>query len=154
MIHEFVARLTEKKIDVVRLGEKYFLANKPLEKYKLDARERIFGIYLGQNKGEIFVPSFGLLDWLSQHSKEKVFVKDIGEIDFLYGKNLRARHVERVEGKTEKGVPKLIQNKHDENLGYGVIIGDFTKTEQVIKHKMDRGDFLKRERKTMIQNRD
>ena len=150
MIHEFVARFTERKIDAVRIGNKYFLANKSLEKYRLDAKERVFGIYLGEEKEEKFVPSFGLLDWLSKHSKEKVFVKDIGEIDFLYKKNLRARHIEKVEGKTEKGVPKLIQNAHDENLGYGVIIGDFTKTEQVIKHKMDRGDFLQRERKSLI----
>ena len=36
---------------------------------------------------------------------------------------------------------------YDENLGYGKITGDFAKTEQVVKPKIDRGLFLKREKK-------
>ncbi|HLC22330.1 MAG TPA: hypothetical protein VJJ79_01000 [Candidatus Nanoarchaeia archaeon] len=146
MIHDFVALFTEKKIDAVHIFNKYFYANKYLEKYRLQAKERVFGLYLGEEKEGVFIPSFNLLDWLAHHSKEKVFVKDIGEMDFLYGKNLRARHVEKVEGKPGHSIAKLVQNKYDENLGYGIIIGDVTKKEQVLKHKKDRGDFLKRER--------
>ena len=73
-------------------------------------------------------------------------MKDIGEMDFLYGKNLRARHVLRVEGATTIGFLKLVQNEHNENLGYGKICGDFTKQEQVLKQRMDRGLFLKQEK--------
>ncbi len=146
MLKDFVAKFTDKPIPHVKLGNKYFLHNHELEKQKLPQKERIFGLYLGEEKDDQFIPSFGLLEWLAEHSTEKVFVKDIGEMDFLYGKNLRARHVLKVEGSMTVGFLKLIQNEHDENLGYGKICGDFTKQEQVVKHRMDRGIFLKREK--------
>src|SRR3989338_6051032 len=77
----------------------------------------------------------------------KLFLEDIGEIDFLYGKTLRSRHIDHVEGEIKIGFLKLVQNMYDENLGYGKITGDFAKTEQVLKPKVDRGLFLKREKK-------
>lgn len=143
---DFVSKFTNKKIKFYKLGNKYFLANPQLEKYKLEQREQLFGLFLGEDIDNQFIPAFGLLDWLSKNSNEKVFVKDIGEMDFLYGKPLRSRHILRVEGDTTIGFLKLIQNERDENLGYGKIVGDFTKTEQVIKPKLDRGVFLKREK--------
>jgi len=146
MLDDFVAKFTDEKIHAIQIGNKFFLENKELEKCKLKQKERIFGVFLGEEKDGNFVPAFGLLDWLSERSKEKVFVKDIGEMDFLYGKNLRARHIDHVDGETKVGFLKLIQNIHDENLGYGKISGDFSKTEQVIKAKLDRGIFLKREK--------
>jgi ribosome biogenesis protein Nip4 len=149
---DFVAKFTDKKIKIVKIGTKFFLENKQLAKHKLDAKEKIFGLYLGEQK-DTFVPSFGLLNWLAEHSEEKVFVKDIGEIDFLYGKNLRARHVARVEGSTKIGFLKLIQNEHDENLGYGKIVGEFGKTNQVVKHRMDRGHFLAREKVNKVDKK-
>ncbi len=142
---DFISKFTDKKLKFVKIGNKYFLENKSLSKNKLDNKEKYFGLYLGEKK-EKFKPSYCLLDWLSKHSKEKVFVKDIGEMDFLYGKNLRSRHIKKVEGETKVGFLKLVQNENDENLGYGKIVGDFNKTNQVIKHRMDRGDFLKREK--------
>jgi len=143
---DFVSKFTSTKIEFVKINNKYFLKDEQLAKHKLPDKEKYFGLYLGEDVNDQFVPSFGLLDWLSDHSKEKVFVKDIGEMDFLYGKPLRARHVDHVEGETKIGFLKLIQNINDENLGYGKIVGDFTKTEQVIKPRMDRGLFLKREK--------
>ncbi len=144
---DFVAKFTSKKIEFVKIGNRYFLANKELESYRLEQKEKWFGLFLGEDINDEFKPSFGLLDWLSENSTEKVFVKDIGETDFLYGKTLRARHIDHVNGETKIGFIKLIQNINDENLGYGKIVGDFTKTEQVIKPRMDRGLMLKREKK-------
>jgi ribosome biogenesis protein Nip4 len=145
---DFVSKFTKQELKYYKLNNKYFLANSELEKNKLDQKEQFFGLFLGEDIDGEFKPAFGLLDWLSKHSNEKVFVKDIGEMDFLYGKPLRSRHILKVEGETKVGFLKLIQNEHDENLGYGKIVGDFTKTEQVIKPKLDRGVFLKREKKT------
>jgi len=69
----------------------------------------------------------------------------------LYGKTLRTRHIDHVQGETKEGFLKLVQNIYDENLGYGKIIGGFTKTGQVLKPKLDRGLFLKREKKLKTQ---
>ena len=144
---DFVSKFTNKEIKFYKLNNKYFLASPELDKCRLEQKEQFFGLYLGEDINDQFVPAFGLLDWLSKYSNEKVFVKDIGEMDFLYGKSLRSRHILRVQGEKIIGFLKLIQNEYDENLGYGKIIGDFTKTEQVIKPKLDRGIFLKREKK-------
>jgi len=144
---DFVSKFTNKELKFYKLNNKYFLASPELDKCRLDNKEQYFGLFLGEDINDEFKPAFGLLDWLSKNSTEKVFVKDIGEMDFLYGKSLRSRHILRVEGETKIGFLKLVQNEHDENLGYGKITGDFTKTQQVIKPKLDRGLFLKREKK-------
>tara|TARA_Y100000310_G_scaffold345776_1_gene469704 strand:+ start:8327 stop:8773 length:447 start_codon:yes stop_codon:yes gene_type:complete len=146
MLEDFVAKFTEEKIKFVKIGSKFFLENEDLDKHRLDVKAKWFGLFLGEEVDGKFVPGFGLLDWLSKYSNEKVFVKDIGEMDFLYGKNLRARHVERVEGSTKIGFLKLVQNEHDENLGYAKVCGDFNQRNQVLKHRMDRGILLKREK--------
>lgn len=143
---DFISKFTDKKLEFIKINNKYFLKNEELAKHRLEQKEKYFGLFLGEDINEQFVPAFGLLDWLSENSNEKVFVKDIGEMDFLYGKPLRSRHVDHVQGGTKIGFLKLIQNVNDENLGYGKIVGDFTKTEQVIKPKLDRGLFLKREK--------
>ena len=95
----------------------------------------------------MFIPSFPFLEWLAARSKEKIFVKDIGEMDFLYGKTLRTRHIDHIKGEVKVGYLKLVQNIHNENLGYGKLVGDASKPEQVLKPKLDRGLFLKREKK-------
>lgn len=147
MLKDFVAKFTQEPIPFVKQGNKFFLENKNLEKEKLKQKEKVFGLYLGEEKEGTFHPAFGLLDWLAEHSTEKVFVKDIGEMDFLYGKTLRSRHIDHVDGETKIGFLKLVQNMNDENLGYGKITGDFSTTGQVLKPRMDRGLFLKREKK-------
>ena len=147
MLEDFTAKFISEKISFKQVGKKFFMENKALEKEKLPQNEKYFGLFLGEEKDDTFVPSFAFLEWLAQRSKEKVFVKDIGEMDFLYGKTLRSRHIDHVEGETKIGYLKLVQNMHDENLGYGKITGDFTQTGQVLKPKLDRGLFLKREKK-------
>ncbi|MDP3918570.1 MAG: hypothetical protein Q8Q35_01525 [Nanoarchaeota archaeon] len=146
MLRDFVVKFTNKEIKFVKIGPKFFLENEELAKHRLDVNEKIFGLLLGEEIDEQFVPSFGLLDWLSKNSEEKVFVKDMGEMDFLYGKHLRTRHIAKFTGDNKIGFLKLVQNMYDENLGYGKVCGDFEKTNQIIRHRMDRGIFLKREK--------
>ncbi len=145
MLDTFVKKFTDKEIKFVKIGKKYFLENKKLEENRLNVKEKFFGLLLGHEENDKFVPSFGLLDLISKMSNEKIFVKDIGEMDFLYGKHLRVRHVLRIEGEKKIGFLKLVQNEHDENLGYGKYVGEEGKI-QVMKHRMDRGIFLKRDK--------
>ncbi|MBL7051458.1 MAG: hypothetical protein ISS01_00035 [Nanoarchaeota archaeon] len=150
MLDTFVSKFTDKKIKFIKIGIRYFLDNKELEKNRLDVKEKFFGLLLGHDEEvDKFTPSFGLLDLLSKMSNEKIFVKDIGEMDFLYGKHLRVRHVLRIEGEKKIGFLKLVQNEHDENIGYGKYVGEEGKI-QVLKHRMDRGIFLKRDKEKVM----
>ncbi len=135
---EFIKKFTDKEIEYVKVKNKYYL------KTNLElSTTKVFmpGLFLGEKKEDKFKPSLGLLDLLSKLTTEKIFVKDIGEIDFLFKKNLRPRHVERVTGENKVGYFKLVQNEYDENLGYGKM-----KKENRLKGLKDRGDFIRREK--------
>ena len=134
---DFIKKFTDKKIEFEKVKNKYFLKNDLKLK---NGNVFMPGLYLGEDK-EGFKPSLGLLELLSKLTKEKVFVKDIGEIDFLFKKNLRPRHIERIEGENKVGYLKLVQNEHDENLGYGKL-----KKDKRLKALKDRGDFIRREK--------
>ncbi|MFH1972711.1 MAG: hypothetical protein ABIJ18_04510 [archaeon] len=135
---EFIKKFTDKKIDYVKLKGKYYLKN-DLEL----TSKKVFmpGFILGEDKDGKFLPSLGLLDILSGMTKEKIFLKDIGEIDFIFKKNLRPRHIERIEGEDKIGYLKLVQNEHDENLGYAKL-----KKDKRAKNIFDRGSFVRREK--------
>ena len=147
MLEDFTAKFTSEKIEFKQVGKKFFMQDKILEKEKLDQNEKYFGLFLGEEKEDTFVPSFTLLEWLAERSKEKIFVKDIGEMDFLYGKTLRTRHIDHIEGEAKVGYLKLVQNMANENLGYGKLTGEMGKPGQILNPKLDRGLFLKREKK-------
>jgi len=134
----FIKKFTDEKIDYIQIKNKYYLKN-DLEL----TSKKVFmpGMFLGETKEGKFLASLGLLDILSKMTKEKVFVKDIGEIDFLFGKNLRPRHIAKIEGETKQGFLKMVQNEHDENLGYGKL-----KKEWRLKNRIDRGSFIRREK--------
>ena len=104
---DFIKKFTDKEIEFVKLKDKYYLKND-----LSIGNDHVFmpGLLLGEIKEEVFKPSLGLLELLSKLTKEKVFVKDIGEMDFLFRKNLRPRHIERIEGENKVGYLKLVQN--------------------------------------------
>ncbi|MBU2589704.1 MAG: hypothetical protein KKF52_04770 [Nanoarchaeota archaeon] len=140
MIDKFIAKFTEEKIPYIKIKNKYFLENKELMELskKLNCKIEAASLYLGE-ENETFKPSLALLEILARTSKEKVFLNDIGEIDFIYGrKKLGKRHIKSIQGNNNR---KLVQNEHDENLGYCKIID-----EDKIKNVLDRGDFLRREK--------
>jgi ribosome biogenesis protein Nip4 len=145
---KFIKKFTDKKIDSVKVENKYFLADNSLIRLnkKLGHKPETLGLLLGEEKSGKFHPSLALLEIISKTSKEKVFVKDIGEIDFIYGKDLRSRHIEKIEGSDKVGFLKLIQNKNDENLGYAKIVKELDAPGFVLKSRLDRGDFLRREK--------
>ncbi len=145
----FIKKFTDKEIDFVKLDNKYFLKNSKLIELneELGYKPEVLGLLLGEDKDGKFFPSLALLEILSKVSKERIILKGFGEIDFVYGKDLKKRHINRIEGETKVGFLKLIQNAKGENIGYGKIIKDLESSSVVIKNKLDRGDFLRREKK-------
>lgn len=144
MINTFISKFTDKKFEFIKIDNNYFLANKDLEEFNTED-SLMFGLPLGKVVKGKFKPSLALLSLLSQCSNEKVIVKDIGEIDFIYGKDLKARCIERIEGEDKKGFLKLIVNKNNDCLGYGKIVGTL-EGGKVVKSILDIGDFLRREK--------
>lgn len=145
MLDKFVSNFTDYKVKYVKVKDKYFLENKNLEKNRLNVKEDLFGLYLGKEINNKFKPSFNLLDIIAKKTTEKIFVNDRGELDFLYAKDLRERHVQKIQGKNTVGQLKLVQNSFDENLGYGILVAK-KGTTKVLKHMSDLGVFIKRDK--------
>ncbi len=141
-LEEFVSWFTEKKINYVVVEERFFLCSKKLSDARFNCRAlKVCGLLLGQMKNECFAPSFGLLDWLADRCVEKMVVNGYGEIDFLYGKHLRKRHVVSVSGLKTKDAAKLVENEHGEVLGFGFLAAE--SSSKVLLNGLDRGILLK-----------
>jgi len=147
MLEEFVKQFTNKSVEFFKIENSYFLKDDDLEKHLLSKEPTLFGVYLGKEVNKKFVPSFNLLDLIALSSNEKVFVTDFGELDFLYGKHLRKRHVTSIQGSLQMGTKKLVQNTFDENIGYGIYLGEQHNSTKILTHVLDRGVFIKRDKK-------
>jgi ribosome biogenesis protein Nip4 len=147
MLEKFVNQFTDHSIRYVKILDMFFLENTQLEKYQLSWEPTLYGLYLGKSDCSEFIPSFNLLDIIARDSDEKVFVNEFGELDFLHGKNLRKRHITSIQGSLKRGTKKLVQNKYDENLGYGVYLGEEKHSTKILTHVTDRGVFIKRDKR-------
>lgn len=146
MLEDFVKQFTNHHIEYVKLKDNYFLLDINLNSFRLCQEATLIGLYLGKEQGHLFIPSCNLLDIIALHSDEKIFVNDRGELDFLYGKHLRKRHVTLIKGSSMAGMVKLVQNKYDENIGYGIFLGDQLESSKILSHRIDRGIFIKRDK--------
>ena len=151
MLDDFIKQFTTKTISYIKIENRFYLKNKQLDMISFsNLTPALFGCYLGKVKGNTFHPSFGLLDLLSEISKQKIILNDRGEIDFLYGKHIRKKHVIEIKGSKEKGILKLVQNEQDENLGYEKFIGVSENKAQLMRHILDRGIFIKRDKNQIL----
>lgn len=144
----FVSKFAGIALEYTKIGNKYFLAEAFLIELskRLNCKIESLGLFLGEEKEDKFVPSLALLDILAKVSDEKAFVNEIGEIDFLYGKDLKKRHIKSFTGGSKEGFFKLIQNEENENLGYGKISRDLDSESAEIANILDKGDYIRRER--------
>lgn len=137
MIESFVKKFTDEGIgEVVLLKNKYYFKNKQMN--NISREPFAIGIPLGDTKKD-FKPSVYLLEILSKKTKNKVFINEKAEWLFLCGRDVFTKSVVKDES-TEDVF--LVQNEKDENLG----LGKKTRTG-MIKNIIDRGDFLRRERR-------
>ena len=147
MLEEFIKQFTTKTIEYIQIDDKFYKRNNRLKSLELPDRiPTIFGLFLGEIKNDTFYPSFNLLDLIAQDTVEIIIVNTWGEIDFLYGKYLRKRHIISIKGSQDKGRLKLIQNQMGETLGYGRFLGFSDTKVKVANHILDRGVFLKRDK--------
>lgn len=145
MIEDFIKRFTDHKFDVVRIGKEFFLDNKELTKLrdKIGVEPFSQGLFLGKIKSKRFYPSPALIDVIAKHSTRKVYVNDKAEWLFLCNKDIFGKSI--IKANVRRGIC-LIQNRIDENLGYGKIISPLDRKNQVvIKNILDRAEYLRME---------
>lgn len=139
-LDEFISQFGVKSVgEVIWLRRECFLIRK--EDHEL-AEQEIFGlgIYLGEDKGQ-FHPSPALIELIAARTQEhKVVVDERAAWLFLCGRDILDKGALSVGEPTALGL-FLVQNEHDENLGFGV-----RKKGMVVKNILDRGFYLRRER--------
>jgi ribosome biogenesis protein Nip4 len=140
-IDTFIKKFTDKKIEYVLRGKTYFFVHGDNKLLAEKLNPLYAGLPLGES-GEKFKPSVFLLEILSKSTNNKVFVNDKAEWLFLCGRDILPESV--VKDNSREDV-FLIQNKEDENIGLGRKVTHSGKS--FIKNIIDRGDFLRRERK-------
>ncbi len=147
MIDIFLSKFGIKKLDYLALGNKYYLISKKLQELsrQILRQPELIGLFLGEVKDGKFSPSLPLLSIIAKDTNEKVIVKDIGENDFLYGKNLRPRHIIKMEGTLKEGFLKIAVNERNECLGLAKI-KKIVGNEISMRNVLDVGDYLRRER--------
>jgi ribosome biogenesis protein Nip4 len=127
--------------NIRKIGRRNYLVSEDLWNLKLslDRDSYSVGLFLGEEKDR-FYPSPALLDLISLDTSadRRVFVNDKAEWLFLCGRNILESSITK---KTVSEGMVLVQNKKDENLGYGTFLkqGDVT----VIKNILDRGSYLR-----------
>ncbi len=141
MIENFVALFTDEHITYVERTNRFFFVPDDVLSHeeKNGLKTLSIGLPLGEIKNTEFHPSLPLLSWIAEHSTHKVFITDKATWLFLCGRDVPKDAI--IKTYVEYGLV-LVQNKENENLGYGKI------TPKGIRNLLDRGDYLRRERKS------
>jgi ribosome biogenesis protein Nip4 len=142
----FVKELTKAEVKELnsseRIGRKYFYMSKELKELKdsISLEPYSVGIFLGELKNNQFMPSIALLDILAKYSDRKIIINKKGQTMFLYGNDVFFENIK--ENNLSDGIC-LVLNEENEVLGYGELKKG---RKKILKHILDRGDFLRRER--------
>ena len=141
-IKKFISGFTKTDIgNIKKIGRRYFLAEKTLEKTSEKINSEIFsiGIFLGEKKKE-FRPTPALIDIIAKHSHKKIFITKKAEWLFLCDRDVFSDNI--IKENEKKAGKVLVQNEKNENLGYGELIYGKRK---YIKNLLDKGNYLRRE---------
>ena len=129
--------------NVHRFGRNFCQAEQKLSDIKSGVNRDIFsfGLYLGEEH-QGFSPSPALIDLISRlpdAQSKKVFINKKAEWLFLCGRNVLSESILRNPSNLNEGLV-LVQNEHDENLGYG----QFKREDNlIIRHILDKGKYLR-----------
>ncbi len=135
---KFIKQFTDKDLgNVIQIANRHYLS-KGLE---YSETPRHIGVFLGEEIENKFHPSIELIEILSKMSNKKIFINDKSEWIFLNGKDILGKAITKAN--VTNGLV-FVQNKKDENLGYGKFILDIKrKDEVVVKNILDRGHYLR-----------
>jgi ribosome biogenesis protein Nip4 len=127
--------------NVHAIGRRYYLVEEALWKIKGEIPRDVYalGTYLGEEK-KYFYPSTALLEIIAKKSSKKIVVNERGEWLFTCKRDVFMENV--LKSNVDRGLC-LVQNEHDENIGYGII--DRKGKATMIRPLLDKGDFLRRE---------
>jgi len=127
-----------KQFNTYRSGKDVYKIEKKMTDVidKIDLELKYGGVLLGRYYKKKFYASLGILDYLE--CETKIIIDDKAEWLFLCGKDI---FLESIKKKTGKGRYALIFNLRKEILGIGKVQKD------QVKNIMDKGDFLRRERR-------
>ncbi len=141
-LNEFISIFANIAMEnVVKHGRKYYDVSPELQVMSDNISSDLFsiGVFLGEDSGN-FIPSLALLEILARQSTRKVFLNKKSEWLFLCGRDVFEQGI--IRKNVDDGLV-LVQNEHDENLGYGRL---YQKGKDLfVKNILDRGDFLRRE---------
>ena len=142
----FVKQYTKSEIPEIsqatKIGRSYYLIGKDQEEVmgRLALEPVSAGLFLGELKDSKFRPGFPLIDIIAKKSDRKAVVGQKGETLFLYRNNLFQETVKSFGA--DEG-PVIVCNERGEALGIGEVRE--ARGQKIIKHILDRSDFLKRE---------
>lgn len=139
MLEQFTAQFTKEKIEYAKYRNRFFFIPYNVKEHTVFPDQISRGLFLGEIRKEKFYPALPLLSWLSARTTKKIIVTDKAAWLFLCGRDIKK---ESIIGNTLLLGFVLVQNTHDENLGHGIA------TKTGIKNLLDRGDYLRRERKS------
>jgi ribosome biogenesis protein Nip4 len=137
-VDEFTKKFTTERIEpVIKLQRNFFHAPENLRIVQKNIKKEPFalGTYLGS--GKPFHPSTALIDWLNKRTEKYVVVDKKMEWLFLCGRDIFDSSIVKKNANTGT---VLVKNELGEVLGYGDFVRD------MIKNRLDKGDFLRRER--------
>jgi ribosome biogenesis protein Nip4 len=133
--------------DIRRVGRNFYQAEERLWEIKNGVNRDIYalGLFLGEEKMG-FSPSPALVDLISKFpdaQSKKIFVNKKAEWMFLCGRNILSESISKNPHNLSEGLV-LVQNDHDENLGYG----QFKKEDTlIVRHILDKGRYLRLDEK-------
>lgn len=105
-----------------------------------------FGKFSKTKKFRLHITS---LAYLAQYAKYKIWIKQSGEMSYLYGNNLMKQHLGRITENTGKYVGCILYNMNDLPIGFAVTAystGEMRKlpnTAIVAFHQSDIGEYLR-----------
>ncbi|ORX33384.1 putative cytosolic large ribosomal subunit protein [Kockovaella imperatae] len=110
------------------------------------------GTCLGKfSKSGKFKLGITALDYLAKYAKYKVWIKQPGELPFLYGNHVVKAHLGRVTEDTPEHQGVVVYNMSDVPLGFGVTARSTLDTRKldptgiIVFHQADVGEFLRDE---------
>ena len=140
-VKNFTKKFTEDELTgVIKIKRNFFQVSPELENIKESVAREAFsaGMFLGS--GKPFHPSTSLLNWLGERTDRYVVVDKKAAWLFLCGRDVFKKSIK--EQLVHDGLV-LVKNELGEVLGYGEV-----KNQKIaIKNVLDKGDFIRREKR-------